>query len=406
NAKVMPLNIRRAVLTRSGAQHQLDLMLNLINQPTQLEVVAQIEGDLAQPQDLKIHSYIKLEHANFDDYFQHYLIGDYAIDGGNIDLTAWLDWQAGHLTKVQTQLDVDQLLLWSYTQGSALERLNIKSELLWKSPAVGEWDLSGANVLLGFDNAELDSVVSKFKLTRSPDAQQFVAETIDVAQVAKLLLYSGELSTAQHTMVRDLAPHGLIQNIKMDLEPDTWQLGLQFTQLGFHSWNAVPGVKNLQGELLATPNSGKIKIASDETWIDYRMVFPQNFLFSEINGDVFWEYGGKFWQVSTEKLTFKNDDIDLISHFLLKGGEGLDTHLDMAAETEHFDALNMHKYTPTGELSKELSAWLKSSIGPGEIEHFDLQIAGPIKEFPTYDAGEGLFRMHLNVKDLELGFDP
>ncbi len=406
NAKIVPINIRRAVLSRSGSDHQLDLLLNLLNQPTQLEVVAQVHGNLAQPADLKIHSYFKLERANFDDYLQHYIIGDYAIDGGNVDLTAWVDWQAGHVQKVQTEVDIEQLLLWSYAQGSALERLNLKSELLWESPALGEWDLSGANVLLGFDHAELESVITQFKLNRNNEGQHFVAETVDLTQVAKILLYSGELSTAQHTLLRDLAPRGLIQNIKMDLMPDTWQLGLQFNQLGFHSGEEIPGAENLAGELLVTPNSGKIKFASENAWIDYTTLFPEDFLFSEIKGDVFWEYGGKFWQVNTDKLLFKNADLDLSTHFLIKGGDGLDTYLDIAAVTDNIDTLKVQHYLPTGELSKELTDWLTKSLGPGEVEHFDLQVLGPAKDFPNYDAGNGTFRLHLNVKDQELTFDP
>ena len=201
-------------------------------------------------------------------------------------------------------------------------------------------------------------------------------------------------------------PQGDIENVQMNWHKENWQLGLRFNALSYQRWNDIPGAENLTGELMATKAAGKISLSSANTRIDYTALFPYPFLFSQITGDVTWQHSGDLWQVKSDRITLVNNELQIDSDFIVKGGTSIDTHVDANMVIPQLNSANLYHYLPVGELSSDLAQWLKTSIGQGQLDHLTLKTYGPFKDFPYYDQGDGIFRFHMNMQDLDLTFDP
>ncbi len=403
-----PIYLRSMELDRVGKNHQLNMMLNFMNHPTRLEIQAKISGQLENPKDLTIHSYVELDNAVVGDHLKSYTIEGYAAHDGNIDLRAWVDWDKGQFQRFQADVKAQDLIVYSKRNDVALAPLNLESGFSWERTGEKAWTLLGNEVRLGVEHADPIPLIENFKFTKTPDQYTFAAKTLILDHVSRSLIWSGELPEQHHVLLEDLALHGEVHNLKINWHnPQDWQLGLAFNGLTYQSFDqAIPTVQNLSGELIASPSSGKVSLNSQNSQIDYMNVFPQALLFNSITGDVVWQQTGQTWQVMSENLTLNNQDLTLSPKFSVSGGQGIDSHVDAAAVIEKLKSERLYFYLPIGEFTTDLADWLKTSIGPGVLEKIDITAKGSVKDFPYYDQGNGVFRVHANIRNMELDFDP
>jgi uncharacterized protein (TIGR02099 family) len=402
-----PIYLRRMVLSRGGQSHQLEVMLNLLNHPTRLEIAAKINGDLAVPEKLAVNGYIEVDNAVLHSYLKPYAIKGYAAQDGAVDVHAWIDWQQNQLQSLQAEINLQQLQIYSQQQDVLSKPFDVQGAFLWKRNGPTDWTLSSDDMRLGIDNAELMPLVTKFKLNQTAQAYQFVAEKIIIDNVTQALLWSGQLPEKQQTLLTDLSLRGNLEDVKGNWSnSQDWQLGMRLNGLNYKGWNDIPGVVNLSAQIMATPKLAKVSLSAINTTIDYTPLFPEALLFSQIKGDILGQYDGTQWRVHSDNIVLTNDELQLNADFSLQGGDAIDPYINANVVIPQLSSLNLYHYLPEAELSTDLADWLKTSIGTGQLEQITIKTQGPAKDFPFYDEGGGASRLHMNLRDLNLTFDP
>ena len=191
--KQTPLYLRRMVLSRAGQSHQLDVMLNLLNHPTRLEMMTTITGDLAKPENLAVNGYVKVDNAVLDGYMKPYAFKGYTLVDGLVDLDAWVDWREGQLQSLQAQVNLQQTQIHAAQHNTDLKPFDMQGAFLWKREGEHAWTLSSNELLLGIDDLDLMPLFNKFKLTQTGQEQQFVVDKIMLGNLTQALLWSEEL---------------------------------------------------------------------------------------------------------------------------------------------------------------------------------------------------------------------
>ncbi|MFA6037311.1 MAG: YhdP family protein [Legionellales bacterium] len=401
-----PIYVRRMVLSRSGQNHQLDLMLNLLNHPTRLEMVTTINGDLSQIEKLAINGYIKLDDLILDGYLKPYLFKGYGLREGVADLHAWFDWRDHQLQSLHADVNLQQLHIYEQAKDIVLKPFDLQSEFLYQHEGEDAWSFASNDLRIGLEAAELVPIATKFKLSHTSQENQLVAEKIMLENVAQTLVWSDRLTQEQHDLLTSLSPRGTLDDVKITLQDQDWQMGLGFNDLSFQSTDNNPGIENMSGKLIANPRSAQLTLASTDTQFDYPAAFAQPLFFNKIEGEINGQYDGQIWQVATKQLRLLNDELTATTDFTVKGAKGLDTLVDVNLVVPELNSLNLYHYLPTAAFSTELSDWLKVSFGSGKIKELNLKVEGPVSEFPYYDQGDGLFRLHLFMEDFNLKFQP
>jgi uncharacterized protein (TIGR02099 family) len=401
-----PIYLRRLVLRRMGQNHQLDVMLNLLNHPTRLELVTQINGDLAVPEKLAVNGYVKVDDVVLDGYLKPYAYKDYAVQDGVVDLHAWFDWRENGLQSLQAQMNLHQVHIYAKQQDVVLKPFDLEGEFLWKKEGVDAWSLSSTDLRLGIDDTEILPLTSSFKLKEHGNAYEFVANKIMIDPVVRAMLWSEQLPKPQHELLTGLMPTGDLEDVKLNWEGSQWELGVRTHNLSFHSMNDMPGIKNLSATLMANPKVATLHLSSVDTYLDYPSIFVQPLFFNKIKGDINGQYDGHQWQIKSDDLVWVNHELNIDTQFTLKGSDTTDTFIDAALNIPKLNTLNLYHNLPVGALSTDLAHWLKTSMGPGQLEHINFTTNGPVKDFPYYDLGGGSTRLALEFDDLNLMFDP
>lgn len=401
-----PVYVRRMVLSRMGQSHQLDVMLNLLDKPTRLDMMLQIKGDLAKPKEWLAHGFMELNNLDINDYLKPYAVKGFEVQNGSTDLKAWVDWRGNQLERLQAEIELQQLSIYSQDKKATLTPLNMQSAFLWERENENDWTLMADYVHFGLDEADPLPLVEKMKFTQKTDVRDLIAKKVHLDALSQALIWSGELPEEKQTMVKDLAAKGDVDDLKINWQGNDWQMGFRFNALSFNNWDYIPGVENLAGEIIANPTSGKLTLSSAQSFVDYTRLFPYELFFSRMSGDVLWQKEQNRWQVSSQKFSLVNEELTFLADFLLKGGQGVDTHLESSIQIPILDSNNLYHYLPMGEFSTDLATWLKDSIGQGQLKDIALENQGLVKDFPFYDENNGLFRLKMNMQDVELMFSP
>ena len=400
-----PVYLRRLVLSRTGKSHQLDVMLNLLNHPTRFEMVAKISGDLAKPENLAVNGYLKVDNAVIDNYLKSYHFKGYGLEDGLVDMDAWIDWRDGQLQSLQAEVNLQQLQVQS-SQNLVLKPFDIQGAFLWERQSPDEWTLSSHDLRLGIDELELMPLVTQFKLTQNAQAYQFVADKIILGNVTQALLWTGYLPEQKQQLLIELAPHGDFDKVKLNWQGNHWEAGLRFNQLTYQAVEDIPGARDLSGELMATQSTGKVSFSSTDTQVDYTALFPYPMLFSSITGDIAWQNQDEVWEFKSDNLVLENQNEQIKTDFVVKAGKTMDTHVDANVLIPQLMSTHLYNYLPVTELSSELAQWFKTSMGQGQLEQITMKTYGPYKDFPYFDEGNGIFRLHMTMQDLAINFDP
>lgn len=402
-----PIYLRRAIFSRSGQNHQLEVLLNLLNHPTRLEMLTQINGDLAKPEQLAVHGYVQLNNLVLSQYLKPYQFKGYQVKNGLADLEAWIDWRAGQLQQLQAEVYLQQLSLFSPKQNQMLKPFDLKNAFLWKRENEQMWNLVGNKLQVRIDEEpELIPLLTKYELSFNDPAFHLVAKELELDHVSQVLLMSGELSEEQQKLLADLALQGYLRDLTFNGGNANWQLGAHFDKLSFQGWDYIPSLKNISGEVLATPASGKMSLKSEDTLINYTSLFPEEFFFSEVTGDITWQINDTHWQVKSDNFFISDEDSQLKSDFIITGADAIDTQINFNVSVDTLNSLNVYRYLPVTELSADFYDWMKTAIGPGHLEHIAIKAQGSFKDFPFFEPGTGIFSIKTNIIDQEVTFDP
>jgi uncharacterized protein (TIGR02099 family) len=119
------------------------------------------------------------------------------------------------------------------------------------------------------------------------------------------------------------------------------------------------------------------------------------------------------WRATPDGVRILSDNVQLRTAFWQASSRfemdfpanGDSPQLDLTAQAQASSAQGVVSYLPLRRFPPKVGDWLERSIKSGRATGADIEIRGPMREFP-FDRGEGVFRIAVELQDGVLDYAP
>ena len=196
------------------------------------------------------------------------------------------------------------------------------------------------------------------------------------------LKLQGKLPELKHFEVS-----GHFANLSMQPQPEKLAKGNGFAM------PAIPGFKNLSGQIVADEKKGKVTLASKQFALQLPAYFYEpEMAFDSFNVKANWQF------TDSNQLLLNVDSLDLAQAPMKAHFSG--SHLipinpdktkplgmvDIKGTINHFDVTKIDQYLPLG-MEKDLHTWLTQGLEGGQIDNVTVRIKGELSDFPFIKKG-------------------
>ena len=340
---------------------------------------------------------------------------EYALDmptpvasgGGNLVL--WTEFSGASPTGVTAEFDLNDVELDNGTDELDLFQA-IRGRVEWERQG-GGWVLAGSD--LDLRTQGFFSPGSDFSISSMPGDTE--GATHWEANVGFLRLHDWfpVLRAFASEPVRDqLLPadiSGDVSDIRVDirLAPDAdpqFAVELGFEGLGIAGPQDGEGIAGLTGTVVADHLGGRLQIDSDETSLTWPTLFTAPLEVERIEGFFVWRVTPDGVRVLSDNVQVRTSFARANSRFqmdLPRNGES--PYLDLTATAEADSAPPVVGFLPLRRFPPQVREWLQRAIVAGRATGADIEVRGPMREFP-FDHEEGVFRIGVDVVDGELDY--
>lgn len=382
-----------------------------------LDLRGELRGfDAQEPWRASAKLYLALERADLGGW-QAWV--DYPLPvKGSGGLRAWLDVGAPVgderslalvadvvLAAVRTRLDPElpelqlDALQGRVSVARSADRLNVSTTALQLQTAAG--------VRLAPTDFELS-----LSSARGPRAAagRLQANRLDFGALAALAAHL-PLPHELRARLAAFAPQGQLDGLRLDWrgetgDPQAWSLATDFSAIGLHARDGLPGLGGLAGHIEGNERGGRFHLDAHDAHIDLPEVFESSRLaFSVLRADGGWQHpGGGRLEVALDSASFENPDAAGHAsgrYWPQPGGAG---EIDLQARLTRAEGTSVWRYLPR-VVNRETHEWVRSAIRHAKVPDTRLQLKGRLADFPFRD-GKGRFLVAIQVEDGQLDYAP
>lgn len=329
---------------------------------------------------------------------------------GNGDVAVDLEWRRARLVGGDVKLALTDVQLPAVrgTAGSRFERIALGGD--WRL-ADGAWHIDLKDVAVTREgrswpvasNAEIDLALGADGGLERLALRSAFLRLEDLTPFLSPLPASRPLDTWFA-----LAPHGDLRAVSIDVargdEKLDYTLAMQFAGLGFASYNGLPGITALSGEMRADTRSGRVDLRTGDSSFDWPQMFRAPLAITSATGVVVWRQNQNEVRVVSDNLALATPDASARTNLeLTLPLDGTPARLDLASKISSFAIADAHKYLPAHKMPPGVVEWLDAALQGGIANSAEVSFVGPVSAFP-FDHDEGQFRAVLNIDHARLAY--
>ncbi len=413
--KPLRFHVTKAQFAHDGERHQVNIELNLPENSGNMQLSADINGVLGNPNTWAAQFYINGNHLLLPALAKEFQPKEYLLQQGTANLTLWGRWQDGKIDQVQGEIGLQNLTLLHTLEeeNSAPKSLNLEQlggHFQWQQQHQG-WRFDAADIEFQHTNQAGKnsnlSVVAQNTHLPNPTLQLNLdrLELADILAIAKILPLPNGLSTA----LAGLQPQALVTQLRVNYEDSLkWHLTGQLTDLHYLPWNNTPGAKNLSGQVEANPKSGALLLDSELLELDFNGLFRAPLRLQKVSGLLQWEQLPDIgWRIHSDELIAQNSDLETRTRLLMDIPNAPDQSpfLDLQTDYANGNVSSVHHYLPTGIMDQGVVDWLDRALVSGHLTTGSCIVRGHLRDFP-YENNKGRFEVLFGVEDLILNYFP
>lgn len=326
-----------------------------------------------------------------------------AVAGGAL----WASWRQASLVSVRGRLRLDDVRLRSGDSASLVGIDQLSSRFAWLARDEG-WRLGVDDFYLQ-SGARIWPGSSLFLEYRSGKQARLMLSHLDLGLLARLQGLFTVLPAPWRERLHRLQPTGSVSevfaNVALDRAQPVYLVQGKLRDFALRGEDRIPGLKQLAGDFVLTPDSGSFQLHSRGLVVDYPRLFEQVFYLSEVRGFVHWQRRGGVWHLGLEQGRLANREIDLSLRAELDlPADGESPFVDLSGRLNRAISIAAAKrYLPVGVLKPKILAWIRNAIGGGRITDGGFVWYGATKDFP-YRDGSGKLELRLGLKQGRLRY--
>jgi len=342
---------------------------------------------------------------------------EYALDmptpvaSMNGDLVTWVRFAGRVPTGVTAELDFSDLDL--RRSPDAIDRYQgIRGRIEWVREGDG-WLLAGSG--LDLRRSGRFSPRSNFSLAWRPGPDEGMQRWAADAEFVRLHDWFPIVRAIVSEGVRDeMLPSditGDIKELRLDvmLQPDAdpeFDVEFGFEDLGIAGLRGGEGLAGVSGVVSADQAGGRLQLDSADASMSMPKLFAAPLAVERLNGFFVWRVTPDGVHVISDNVRVTSSFAEASSRFEFEyPSNGDSPYLDLTAYAEASSAPPIIDYLPLRRFPEKVSAWLKRSVVAGRVTGADIEVRGPMREFP-FDRGEGVLRIGVDVVDGVLDYAP
>lgn len=205
-----------------------------------------------------------------------------------------------------------------------------------------------------------------------------------------------------------LNPSGRLRDVSLYVSHDFQRYAARgiFDDLSIASFESIPQIQHLSGEISTTDDYGQINFDSYNARANVSNLFRNAIDIKRLQGKVHWWQNDDAWQVVSRGLKADSADFQTVSDVnLLIPKADVSPTLDMRTRFGAFNDISQaRKYLPTKIMNPGAVAWLDDAFIAGQVHRGEMVIQGRLDRFPFVD-GDGLFETVFTIENGELQFN-
>jgi uncharacterized protein (TIGR02099 family) len=413
------VNVR---LRNSGDRHVLDASVELPEKfGTSLTLHVDMEGDLLNVKERKTSAYFQGEEVKLASLLETQSITGVGADVGTANFQIWSQWENGELLKIQGDLDVSDVELFSSGMGEkeknnektdevAMELQYLAGKFKWLRKDYG-WQLNANDLVLLRNGAQWEPTQIVINVKNNSEGIQLFdayASHLELEDAAQLLVLFSVGGEAVSTPLLAVKPQGRVNDARLiwnNSETPTFNAYARLGQAEIDGWKFVPAAKNVNGQLWLNENGGQVDLENSAMTLNFPDLFRWPLQVDELNGHIGWtinDNGG--WHFVGRDLVAKNEDVfSRLAVDIVKENKEISPFLSIVAKFSDGDGSQVTHYLPTGIMSDQAVDWLDKAIVGGHIASGGTIVHGRMSDFP-FDKGNGRFETRFVVEGGRLDY--
>lgn len=328
---------------------------------------------------------------------------------GTFSVELWSDWEQSLPVEVTGTMSVVNLRLPLRELRVPLSVKQASTSLRWRGePDKFQVTLDDLTLALH----ETPWSAGKLEFSRSKDRSALHIGRIELADVSAFVA-SLRLARVQDALPYEesaqlwsaLRPTGAIRNLRAEFNgaldaPEDYSITADVAGLSIEAHQQWPGVRGVGGRLWITPDEGEINLDMRDGTLALPAVFREALPVTRASADLRWRYQVDQWVITTDNLTFTNNDVRADGRMLyrLPDDPTISPFLALNMEFRDGRGANAARYYPARHLTPATLAWMEYAFAGGTVTHGTLAYEGNTRDFP-FDTQPGKFEIRAKVRD-------
>jgi uncharacterized protein (TIGR02099 family) len=221
-----------------------------------------------------------------------------------------------------------------------------------------------------------------------------------------LALLAGEHSVSRQALGQ-MKPVGTLEQLAFQRRDSDghWQLSGQLQDLGWHRWEMVPGLQQVNGDFVLDDQRGRVNVRLGAQVVQVGPYFPADIPLTSLSGQLQWQQTAQGWQLGGQQLHLVTPALQADTDFRLDLPSRTSPYLALVTRVDLADAAQAWRYYPRLAMGQGLTDYLRAALQGGHAEGATVLWDGPLAEFP-YHQGGGIFQAWVPLRQATFQFDP
>jgi uncharacterized protein (TIGR02099 family) len=395
------------VLERDGSR--LRLRASLHSPSGRADLSARLDGFLGTTA-WEGETYLRVRDLDVARLFAHYLPEHYGLRRMHLDLESWGQWRDATPVHEQGRFALHDLDLRPTHDGAGALRLS-------RAAAGFSLARNAAGLRIGLTDLQLDFGGHRWPagdlalaLSETADGGRRLAAAADYLRIedAIRILEVRQPWPALAEPLARLAPQGELRDLRLQAElgdaDPKWRARAAFTGLSTATWNRLPGVEGLSGQLHGQQDHLVLQLDSRGAALHFDELFRDPLEFERLYGrlDLLPRTDG--WQLASDLLEADTPHLRTRTRLRLEQQPGRRPFIDLQSAFSDGDAAFAARYCPVGVMDEELVRWLDRSIKSGRVSSGSALLYGPLDDFAFEKTRSGVFQVIFDAQDVVLDY--
>lgn len=209
---------------------------------------------------------------------------------------------------------------------------------------------------------------------------------------------------------------GTIEVIKLNwlgelFKPTNLELFAKFHNIAIASKkSAIPSINGISGDILVAKDHGMLNLLLENSTLNYNKVFLIPYQFKHLDTRITWSESqpknnteSSGWVVNLGKTNLQMADFSGVVSGQYIYTPGTSGYLSLKAHVNKVLTSKVGDYLPR-QIDMSVHKWLNAALIGGYGANADLDLQGPLKDFP-FESGGGRFYIDADIQDARLQYD-